>query len=76
MAPAVVHFFGIYEESKCKCVSGKSQESDTRTYTQNFVAMSLGPIDWKGLFEWSTKYHDGTRPSADVKPMSEADRKW
>jgi len=32
-------------------------------------------IDWQGLLNWSTKYHDGTAPS-DVQPMSEEDREW
>jgi hypothetical protein len=41
---------------------------------------SLPPVDWKGLFEWSMKYNDGTRPGSGIdpsaQPMSEDDRKW
>ena len=33
-------------------------------------------IDWSGLYKWSMKYHDGTKPSENIKPMSEEDRKW
>ena len=32
-------------------------------------------VDWKGLFEWSMQYQDGTKPS-EFKQMSEEDRKW
>ena len=31
--------------------------------------------DWNGLLAWSTKYHDGTKPS-EFQPMSEDDKKW
>lgn len=31
--------------------------------------------DWQGLLNWSTKYHDGTRPS-NVQPMTQEDRQW
>lgn len=31
--------------------------------------------DWNGLLAWSTKYHDGTKPS-EFKPMSDEDKKW
>ena len=34
-------------------------------------------VDWQGLLNWSTKYHDGTGPSRpDFQPMSDTDRKW
>lgn len=39
----------------------------------------VGPVDWKGLFEWSIKQQDGTKqraPGDEIKPMSEEDRKW
>lgn len=29
-----------------------------------------------GLFEWSMKYQDGTVPTSESHPMSEADRSW
>ena len=31
--------------------------------------------DWSGLLAWSSKYHDGTKPS-EFGPMSQEDRKW
>ena len=31
--------------------------------------------DWSGLLGWSTKYHDGTKPS-EFQPMSDEDKKW
>ena len=31
--------------------------------------------DWNGLLAWSSKYHDGTKPS-EVQMMSEEDKKW
>lgn len=34
-----------------------------------------GQPDWNGLLAWSTKYHDGTKPS-EVQPMSKDDRDW
>eukprot|EP00747_Dinoflagellata_sp_TGD_P168394 gnl/TRDRNA2_/TRDRNA2_194663_c0_seq1.p1 gnl/TRDRNA2_/TRDRNA2_194663_c0~~gnl/TRDRNA2_/TRDRNA2_194663_c0_seq1.p1 ORF type:complete len:306 (-),score=72.99 gnl/TRDRNA2_/TRDRNA2_194663_c0_seq1:73-990(-) len=37
--------------------------------------MSINGIDWAGLLNWSTKYHDGTKPS-EFKQMSEEDRKF
>ncbi len=40
---------------------------------------SLPPVDWKGLFEWSMKYNDGTTGSGldtSAAPMSDEDRKW
>lgn len=30
-------------------------------------------MDWKGLFDWSIKYSDGTRPS-EFTPLSKEDR--
>ena len=32
-------------------------------------------IDWTGLLNWSTKFHDGTAPS-NVSPMSDEEREW
>lgn len=32
-------------------------------------------VDWSGLYNWSMKYNDGTRPS-EFKPMSKEDRVW
>ena len=32
-------------------------------------------MDWKGLFDWSMKYNDGTWPSS-FEPMSKQDRDW
>lgn len=34
-----------------------------------------GQPDWNGLLAWSTKYHDGTKPS-EVQPMTKDDRDW
>ena len=31
--------------------------------------------DWNGLLAWSTKYHDGTKPS-EFQAMSDEDKKW
>lgn len=33
---------------------------------------------WKGLFEWSMSYQDGTNPtgSSNARPLSETDRQW
>lgn len=31
---------------------------------------------WKGLFDWSMRYQDGTTPSDGPKPMTNDDRKW
>ena len=32
-------------------------------------------IDWQGLFNWSTQYHDGTAPS-NFAPMGDDDKEW
>ena len=32
-------------------------------------------VDWKGLFEWSLQYNDGTKPS-EFKEMSKEDREF
>lgn len=37
--------------------------------------MASPQLDWAGLFRWSMKHQDGTRPTA-ASAMSEADRKW
>ena len=40
---------------------------------------TTGPVDWKGLFEWSMKHQDAPRApgsSEAPKAMSEEDRKW
>eukprot|EP00957_Ditylum_brightwellii_P021676 1634204-Ditylum_brightwellii.AAC.1 len=34
------------------------------------------PFAWLGLLKWSLAHQDGTRPSSDVAPMSEEDRKF
>lgn len=34
------------------------------------------PIDWNGLLQWSSQYHDGTRPASDFKPLSGEDKKF
>jgi hypothetical protein len=33
-------------------------------------------MDWKGLLNWTMKYHDGTTDTANIKPMSEEDMKF
>lgn len=34
-------------------------------------------INWQGLFNWSTQYHDGTTESnPNITPMSDEDKKW
>ena len=32
-------------------------------------------VDWSGLLNWSTKYHDGTTAST-AEPMSQEDKQW
>ena len=31
--------------------------------------------DWKGLFDWSMKYNDGTKPS-NASKMTEGNKQW
>ena len=41
------------------------------------MSTSTGPVDWKGLFEWSMKHQEAPRaPGEGPKVMSEQDRKW
>ena len=35
-----------------------------------------GKVDWNGLFNWSTAYHDGTAPASEFTQMSADDKKW
>lgn len=37
--------------------------------------MAAPQLDWAGLFKWSMKHQDGTRPTA-AAAMSDADKKW
>ena len=37
--------------------------------------MDQGQPDWNGLLAWSTKYHDGTKPS-EVTMMTKEERDW
>jgi hypothetical protein len=32
-------------------------------------------VNWPGLLNWSTNFHDGTHPS-NFKPMSDEDKEW
>ena len=40
------------------------------------MAKQPAPIDWNGLLQWSSQYHDGTKPASDFKPLSGEDRKF
>jgi hypothetical protein len=33
-------------------------------------------MDWNGLINWSSKYHDPTAKPSDFKPMNVDDQKW
>lgn len=34
-------------------------------------------VDWQGLFNWSTQYHDGTSATRpDFAPMTKEDKEW
>jgi hypothetical protein len=32
-------------------------------------------IDWSGLLNWSTKYHDGTAPTK-IQPLTDEEKLW
>ena len=51
-----------------------SQSRPAKTRTNN-TQMAAPQLEWAGLFRWSMKHQDGTRPTA-ASAMSEADRKW
>ena len=57
----------------------RQQQQLTRSLLAS-TTMTTGPVDWKGLFEWSMK-HQAEAPRAPggeegPKVMSEQDRKW
>lgn len=71
----------IQEAQHSSTLAHASLSSYTRAYFETpTMPASLPPVDWKGLFEWSMKYNDGTRPGSGIdpsaQPMSEDDRKW
>ena len=38
--------------------------------------MNKSNIDWQGLFNWSTQYHDGTKATSEFEKMSDEDYEW
>ena len=66
------------------CSLGSSSSDTSHAHSlpppppRSTMSEPMGPVDWKGLFEWSMKHQEAPRAPGDGGPkaMSEQDRKW
>jgi hypothetical protein len=59
------------------CLPSFEQQQRHQPHALATMSNSMGPVDWKGLFEWSMKHQEAPRAAGEgPKAMSEQDRKW